>query len=62
VGDSCKFYTETGDIMGKIVSICTTDQKHPDFGKLNVQWYYWKSELDHKAIGLTEFELEAIAD
>jgi hypothetical protein len=48
--------------MGKIMSICTTEQKHPDFGKLNVQWYYWKHELDYESIGIGEFEKESIAD
>ena len=55
MGDSCKFYTEKGDIIGKIKSICTTDNKHKDFGKINVNWYYYKKEIDYKAVGLTEF-------
>ena len=62
MGDNCKFYTENGDIMGKILSICTTDQKHEDFGKRNVQGYYYKNEIDYTALGLSDFQKEAIAD
>ena len=62
MGDSCKFYTEKGDIIGKIKSISTTDQKHKDFGKINVNWYYYKKEIDYKALGLSEFQQEAIME
>ena len=64
IGDSCKFWMgdKHGDVMGKILGICTTDQKHPDFGKLNVAWYYFKNELDFKTLGLKQKEQDAIAE
>jgi hypothetical protein len=34
------------DLLGKILGIVSTDANHPDFGKLKVQWYYYKKDLD----------------
>ena len=36
VGDVCRFYNENGDLIGKILSIVSTDSSHQDFGKLRV--------------------------
>ena len=57
--------------IAKIKSICSVDREHPDFGKLNVNWYYYKDEIDFtnkkvKVLAdgspLTPFQLEAIAE
>ena len=62
MGDSCRFFTGSQDICGKILSICTTDQKSEDFGKINVAWYYFKNELDYKQLGMNDMEQAAVAD
>ena len=49
-------------MLGKIGSICTTDQKHKDFGKINVHWYYYKNELDFEALKMKDKEIDSIAE
>ena len=47
VGDICRFFQEANvpDLLGKIMSICSTDPKHPDFAKIKVRWFYQKRDL-----------------
>lgn len=33
------------DLLGKIMAICSTDPKHPDFAKIKVRWFYQKRDL-----------------
>jgi len=62
VGDACRFFQEAGapDLIGKIMAICSTDPKHPDFAKLKVRWLYTKRDLFKTK--LTEEDLKQIPD
>eukprot|EP00347_Sterkiella_histriomuscorum_P012549 403368140 len=62
VGDVCRFYNEQRDLIGKILQIASTDQNHKDFGKLKVQWYYYKSDLNFKKLGISEKDQAQICD
>ena len=54
IGDICRFYNENGDLIGKIMGIVSTDAKHKYFGKLKVQWYYTKRDIDFKKLKMRE--------
>ena len=54
LGDICRFYNEQGDLIGKILGIVSTDASHKDFGKLKVQWYYTKRDLDFRKLKIKE--------
>ncbi|CDW81636.1 phd-finger family protein [Stylonychia lemnae] len=62
IGDICRFYNEQQDLIGKILSIVSTDQNHPDFGKINVQWYYYKKDLKFKGLGISEKDQNQISE
>ena len=61
IGDICRFYNESGDLIGKILGIVSTDANHKDFGKLKVQWLYTKRDLDFKKLKIKEEDQEQIA-
>ncbi len=61
IGDICRFYNENGDLVGKILGIVSTDSSHKDFGKLKVQWYYTRKDLDFKKLKLKEEDQEQIS-
>ena len=62
MGDVCRFFQEegSGDLIGKIMAICSTDPQHADFAKLNVRWLYQKRDLFKTR--LTEEQLDQIAE
>ncbi|KEJ83104.1 PHD-finger family protein [Oxytricha trifallax] len=62
VGDVCRFFNENGDLIGKIMEVLSTDPKDQDFGKLRVQWYYYKKDLNQKQIKLSNKQFDAISD
>ena len=62
VGDVCRFFQEANvpDLLGKIMSICSTDTKHPDFAKIKVRWFYQKRDLFRTK--LSKEELTQVAE
>ena len=56
MGDSCRFLLDDGsESLAKLIEFTSMDKKSKDFGKVKIQWYYRKNEINYAKLKISDF-------